>query len=126
MVALGVFAALALALSALGIYGVLSYTVSQRTFELGVRIALGAERAGVFLLVLRRAAVLVSIGAAIGLIGTLAMRRVMEGMLFGVTPSDPVTLGGVTLILTVVAVLACLAPIRRALRVDPIEALRSE
>jgi len=126
MVVLGVFASLALALSALGIYGVLSYSVSQRTFELGLRMALGAERAGVFLLVLRRATVLVSIGAGIGLLGTLAMTRVMRSMLFGVTPADPVTLVSVTLLLMAVALLACLAPIRRATRVDPVEALRSE
>jgi len=121
-----VFASLALALSALGIYGVLSYSVSQRTFELGLRMALGAERTGVFLLVLRRATVLVSTGAGIGLLGTLAMTRVMRSMLFGVTPTDPVTLVGVTLLLMAVALLACLAPIRRATRVDPVEALRSE
>jgi putative ABC transport system permease protein len=126
MVLLGVFAALAVLLSSIGIYGVISYVVGQRSHEIGIRMALGAERANVLLMVLNQAGRMVMLGVGIGLVAALALTRLMASMLFGVSPSDPVTLAAVALLLTAVSLLACYVPARRATLVDPMTALRYE
>jgi putative ABC transport system permease protein len=123
-VILGVFAAVAALLAAVGIYGVLAYAVVQRTQELGVRMALGAQRRQVLSLVLRKGATLTAIGLAAGLIGAAAGTRVLEGMLFGITPLDAPTFLAVFLMFGLVSLLACYVPARRATRVDPMVALR--
>ena len=110
----------------LGVYGVLSYLVTQRSQELGVRIALGAQWTNIQRLVLGEAGRLVVPGLAIGLGLTLAGKRVLEGMLFGVESTDPATYLGVSALLAVVAFLACLAPAIRATRLDPVRTLRAE
>ena len=125
-VLLALFAALALLLAALGIYGVLSYTVSQRTQEIGIRAALGATRGDQIRLVLGNGLLLASTGIAVGVLGSLAVTQVLASLLFGVTPHDIWTLSGVGAVLLCVAVVACYAPARRALRVDPVVALRHE
>ena len=124
MVAL--FAVTALLLAGLGIYGTISYVVSERTREIGVRLALGAQRGEILGMVLRQGLGLALGGAALGLIGALVVSRLMAGMLYGVRPTDLVTFVGVTLVLTVVAMAACYIPARRAMRVDPLVALRYE
>jgi predicted permease len=126
MVLLGVFAALALLLSSIGIYGVISYVVGQRSHEIGIRMALGAERANVFRMVLGQAGKMVMLGIGIGLAAALALTRLMASMLFGVRSSDPLTLLAVSLLLAAVSLLACYVPARRATRVDPLIALRYE
>jgi ABC-type antimicrobial peptide transport system permease subunit len=126
MVLLGVFAALAMVLSSIGIYGVISYLVGQRTHEIGIRMALGAERRDVLQLVLGDAGRMVIVGVGIGLAAVLGLTRMMASMLFGVSPTDPITLAGVALLLTAVSLLACYIPARRATRVDPNIALRYE
>jgi len=126
MVLLGVFALLALLLASIGIYGVLSYMVGQRTREIGVRLALGAQRLDVLRMVLRDGVGMTLVGVAIGLIGALGLTRLMASMLFGVKPTDPITFAGVALLLSAIALLACYVPARRAMKVDPIEALRHE
>ena len=126
MLLLGIFAALALALAALGIYGVMSYAVAQRTREIGVRMALGAAREQVVRMVLGEGVRVVLVGAAIGLAGGLALARLMAGLLYDVAPGDPLSLTVVTLLLAAVALLACLLPARRAAGIDPMEALRWE
>ncbi len=123
---LGSLGALALVLTAVGIYGVLAYSVAQQTRELGVRIALGASRSDILSLVLGRGLRLVAIGAAIGLAASFALTRLMSALLFDVKPTDPVTFAGVTLVLFIVAFAACWIPARRATRVDPMVALRYE
>lgn len=120
------FALTALLLAALGIYGVISYLVTQRTHEIGIRLALGADRASILRMVLRQGLSLALVGAAIGLLGALVFSHVMSGLLFGVRPNDPLTFTAVVLLLLAVALLACFLPARRALRVDPILALRHE
>jgi putative ABC transport system permease protein len=122
----GTFAAVALLLAALGVYGVTASSVSQRTRELGIRVALGADRKAVIWSVLSEPARLVVGGLVIGLAGTWAMRRVVGKMLFDVSATDPVTLGLVALVLLGVAILASYLPARRATRVDPMVALRSD
>lgn len=122
----GVFGAAALLLAAMGIYGVTTYTVAQRTQEIGIRMALGAQMKDVLKLVLGNAMVLVVIGAVIGLAGAYALTRVMSRMLFEVTPTDFFTFAMVPLVLIVVALVACLIPARRATKVDPLIALRYE
>ena len=123
---LSVFAGAALLLAVIGIYGVMSYVVTQRTQEMGVRLALGATPGGIARLVLGQGARLVVIGLALGIVGAVALTRLMTSLLFEITPTDPVTYGGVALVLAVTAVAACQIPAWRATRVDPLTALRSE
>jgi predicted permease len=123
---LGVFAGLALLLSGIGIYGVISYLVGQRTREIGLRMALGASRLGVLRMVLRQGARLAALGVLIGLGASLALTQLMGSMIYGVSATDPLTFIGVAIILTLVALAACYLPARRAMRVDPMVALRYE
>ena len=126
MILLGVFAALALALACAGIYGVISYLVGQRTHEIGVRIALGAQRGDVLRLMLGQGARMALLGICVGVAASLGLTRLMSRLLFGVTATDPLTFAGVGVALALVALAACYIPARRALRVDPLAALRHE
>jgi putative ABC transport system permease protein len=123
---IGFFAALALVLACMGIYGVMAYSVQQRTNEIGVRMALGAQTGNVLSLVLGEGLRLAILGAAIGLAGSFFAARLLAGMLFGVAPSDPLTFTSVPVVLVAVAMVACYIPARRATRVDPLAALRYE
>ncbi|MGH9219208.1 MAG: FtsX-like permease family protein, partial [Vicinamibacterales bacterium] len=123
---LGAFAAVSLALAAIGLFGVMAYLVSQRTREIGVRLALGATRGEVFRLILGRGLALAAIGAVGGVGAALWLTRVMETLLFSVSRTDPVTFVAVPLTLIAVALLACYIPARRAMRVEPVIALRAE
>ncbi len=123
---LAAFAAIALALAAVGIYGVLAYLVSQRTQEIGVRLALGADRSQVLGMVLRHGLSLAAIGIVIGLVGAFALTRLMQGLLYEVRPHDPITFVAVTAVLLFIALMASYLPARRATRVSPIIALRAE
>jgi putative ABC transport system permease protein len=120
------FAVLALALGVTGIYGVLSYFVAQRTREIGIRVALGAQRSNVFGLVLMEGAKMSGLGILIGIAAALALTRLMQSLLYGVGTSDPLTFLGVVIVIAIVTLLACYLPARRAMRVDPMVALRYE
>lgn len=126
MFLLGVFAATASILAAIGIYGVMAYSVNERTHEIGIRLALGAQPGNVLQLVIRQALMLTSIGIAIGLAGAIAVTRIMASLLFGVTATDAFTFGITSLLLGIIALLASYIPARRASRVDPMVALRYE
>jgi putative ABC transport system permease protein len=126
MILLGVFAGAALLLAGVGIYGTVSYSVSQRIREMGIRIAVGAERGDVLWLVLGQAARVALLGIVIGVAAALGLTRLMNSLLFGVSATDPATFVGVSSLLTLVALCASFLPARRAMRVDPMVALRHE
>jgi putative ABC transport system permease protein len=126
MTLMGIFAALALVLAAVGIYGVLSYQMSRRTREIGIRMALGATPRSVMNLILREVLLVVFFGLAIGVAGAFGLTRFLASQLFGVPPDDPLTFFAVAVVLTCVALFACYIPARRAMRVDPMVALRYE
>jgi len=113
-------------LGIIGIYGVISYTVSQRQREIGIRLALGAQRGDVLQMVLQQGAITALVGVSIGILAALGMTRLMASLLFGVTAHDPLTFALVAALLLAVALLACYIPARRAMRVDPMVALRYE
>ena len=125
-VLVAMFAVVGLLLAAIGLYGVISYAVTERTHELGVRIALGADRADVVRLVLGEALLMTGAGIALGLAGALATTRLMQSLLFGVSSTDAVTYAGISTLLLVTALVASYLPVRRATRVDPMVALRYE
>ena len=126
MILLGAFAGLALLLSSIGIYGVISYLVGQQTREIGIRMALGAQRKDVLRLILGNGARMALLGIAIGIVAALGLTRLMAKMLYGVSATDPLTFVVVALVLVLVALAACYIPARRAMRVDPLVALRYE
>jgi putative ABC transport system permease protein len=126
LLVLGAFAGVALLLAVLGIYGVLSYAVAQRTHEFGVRLALGAQPRDVWRLVIGQAALLVAAGVAIGLAISRLVTRAIQTMLYGVTPTDPFTFAAVVAVLVLTALVACQLPALRATRADPLSALRMD
>jgi putative ABC transport system permease protein len=123
---LGAFPVLGLLLSAVGVYGVMAYSVSWRAREMGIRMALGAQSGDVLRMVLREGLKLTAIGVAIGLPASLAITQLMKNLLYGVSPADPLTFLGVPLLLTFVAMIACWIPARRAAKTDPMTTLRQE
>jgi putative ABC transport system permease protein len=126
LVMLGIAGAMALVLGIIGIYGVISYTVSQRKREIGIRLALGAQGGDVLQMVLKQGTKIALVGVAIGIGAAFALTRLMTNLLFGVTAHDPMTFAAVAALLILVALLACYIPARRAMLVDPIVALRYE
>jgi putative ABC transport system permease protein len=126
MLLLASFGVLALLLASIGMYGVISYSVMQRTQEIGIRMALGADRRKVFAMILGQGARLAGLGISIGLVAALGLTRIMASFLFGVRPTDPLTFAAVSLLLVGIALLACYLPARRATQVDPMLALRHE
>jgi putative ABC transport system permease protein len=126
MLLLGIFATLAVALAGVGVYGMVAYRVNQRTHEIGVYMALGAQHRDVLRLVMKDGLKLGLLGIVLGLAGAIALTRLMVSLLFEVKPTDPVTLIGVALLLAAVAMLACYIPARRALSIHPMTALRNE
>jgi putative ABC transport system permease protein len=123
---LSIFAGLATLLAAVGIFGVMNYSVQLRTREIGLRMALGAQPRRVLMLVLRQGMLLTVVGIGVGLVGAFALSRVMSGLLYGVAATDPVTFAAIVVVLGVVALIACYIPARRATRVDPLIALKYE
>jgi putative ABC transport system permease protein len=126
MLLLGIFAALALVLAAVDIYGVISYSVAQRTHEIGIRMALGARRADVLKMTVNQGLKLVSIGMMLGLVAAFLLTHVLASLLFGISSTDPVAFVGISLVLLAVAILASYIPAVRATKVDPIIALRAQ
>jgi len=126
MILLGIFAGLALRLASIGIYGVVSYVIGQRTQEIGVRIAMGAQRSEVFRLVLAQGATMAALGAAVGLVAALALTRLMGTMLYAISAADPLTYLCVVVLLFLVSMAACWLPARRAAGMNPVDALRHE
>jgi ABC-type antimicrobial peptide transport system permease subunit len=126
MLMLGGFALFALVLASLGIYGLISYSVTQRTQEIGIRMALGASARDVQTRIVIQTLEMAAIGMAIGVVGSLALTRSLTGLLFGITPTDPPTFAAMLLVLGIVAALAGYVPARRASRIDPLVALRTE
>jgi ABC-type antimicrobial peptide transport system permease subunit len=126
MTMLGAFAGFAMILAAIGIYGVMSFMVTQGTADIAIRMALGAQRGRILALVLQQGMSLALLGIVAGLGGALSLTHVMSGLLFGVSATDPLTFWGVAILLTLVAIAACYFPARRAMRVDPMVALRIE
>jgi putative ABC transport system permease protein len=126
MLLVGSFGVLALILASIGMYGVISYSVLQRTSEIGIRMALGARRSHIFAMILGQASRLAGVGMAIGLVAAVSVTRLMTRFLYGVRPADPVTFAAVSCLLVTVVLLACYFPARRAVQVDPVIALRHE
>jgi putative ABC transport system permease protein len=123
---MAIFAGMAVILAGVGVYGVMAYSVTRRTHEIGIRMALGAQRQDVMKLVLRRGVLLVAFGIGLGVAGALALTRSLSSLLYGVKPTDPLTFIGVALVLISVALMASYIPARRATKVDPMTALRHE
>jgi putative ABC transport system permease protein len=126
MLLLTLFAGLALVLSAVGVYGVMSYAVTQRTHEIGIRMALGAQMSSVIALIMKSGLLIASVGIGVGLAGAFVLTRLMRSLLFAVEATDKFTFASVSICLLVIALLACYVPARRATKVDPLEALRYE
>jgi putative ABC transport system permease protein len=123
-VLLGLFAGLALLLATIGVYAVMSYAVRLRTSEIGLRVALGAEPRNIWWLIISSGARIVLTGIAIGMAGALVLTKLLSTLLYGVTATDPITFGGVALLLACAALVACYLPARQAMRIDPVAALR--
>ena len=126
LVMLSLAGGMALLLGTIGLYGVIGYSVSQRTHEIGIRMALGGQREDILRLILRHGTKLTLVGVAIGVAATLGLSRFLSSLLYGVKPTDPLTFLGVTIMLVLVTLLACYIPARRAMRVDPMVALKYE